>query len=84
MSRLTIALAALSLVLSACGAAESSAIEQPAPAIEPPPPACKSANTAPGCTPATAAWAVTCDAPIPAPAIWCTLPEAGDGKIWCC
>jgi hypothetical protein len=77
------------LCVVACGAAD----EGPQPTIEPelsppaptPAPVCKSSNTAPGCTPSSAAWAVTCDAPVPAPAVWCTLPEGGgDGRTWCC
>lgn len=75
---------ALVLGLSACGgAAAEPGVEQSLPANDP---ICESSNTAPGCTPSAVAWAVTCNAPAPAPAVWCSLPEGGDtsGKVWCC
>jgi hypothetical protein len=84
----TIALVTAALILAACG----NVTQTPAPAPEAPPttapaaePVCEVSNTAPGCVPSSIAWVVTCDASVPKPAVWCSMPERDtSGKVWCC
>jgi hypothetical protein len=74
----------------AAGCAMRTDATEPAPVEAPAEPAtipvCKSSNTAPGCpVPNSASWAVTCDIPTEAPAVWCSSPDGSTlSTVWCC